>query len=196
MSQKLNPLNSSLRRYHVGQLYKKNNVRIVAGERWYNMDMRSCTICIHLNRSDIDAAIVNGTPYRDIAGRFQVSKTAVARHADGHVAESIHKSKEALEEVMALDVAHELTWCNQSAHQIYDAALSGEKPDPRTAITALGEVRKQAELWAELQGELDRVTTIELVEHPDWINLREIIFAALTPWPDAQVAVARAILAA
>jgi hypothetical protein len=98
--------------------------------------------------------------------------------------------------VLALDVAHELDWCNQSAHQIYEASIAGDKPQLRVAVSTLSEIRKQAELWSELQGDLNRGTTIELTEHPDWINLREIIFTALTPWPDAQVAVARAILAA
>lgn len=157
---------------------------------------RACTVCIHPERAEIEAMIVSGTVNREIACKFSIGRMAIERHAASHIAQEIKKSQAAKEEMQALDVASEMVWANQQAHGIYDASLAGDKPQLRTAITALGEIRKQAELWAELEGELNRGTTIELVEHPDWVNLREIIFAALDPWPDARVAVARAIIAA
>lgn len=47
---------------------------------------RICTVCAHPERRAIDAAVVAGAANRAIARQYRVSKDAVARHADGHVA--------------------------------------------------------------------------------------------------------------
>jgi hypothetical protein len=46
---------------------------------------RTCTVCRHPDRNDIDAALRAGTPYRDIARRFQLSKDAISRHRGNHL---------------------------------------------------------------------------------------------------------------
>jgi hypothetical protein len=46
---------------------------------------RPCSICNHPKREEIDAALVAGTPLRDIARQFKTGKDALARHK-AHVA--------------------------------------------------------------------------------------------------------------
>lgn len=41
---------------------------------------RSCSICTHLNRTIIDAALESGQSLRTVAGQFAVSKSSVDRH--------------------------------------------------------------------------------------------------------------------
>ena len=46
---------------------------------------RPCAICTHPDRSTIEAAMATGDSYREIASRFELSKSAVARHAANHL---------------------------------------------------------------------------------------------------------------
>ncbi len=154
---------------------------------------RTCTICSHPERGDIESAIVAQVSYRDIARQWHTSKDAVARHAAEHISQAISRAQEAKEAAQALDVVKEMEWCNQAAHTLYDGALAETQPDRRTALSALAEVRKQTELWAELQGELDRSTHIDLRLDPQWLSMRELIFRALEPFPQAKRAVAQAL---
>ena len=57
---------------------------------------RTCTICSHAQRLEIERAIVAGTSLRTISGQFGPSKTAVLRHRS-HVADTIARSTEARE---------------------------------------------------------------------------------------------------
>jgi ribosomal protein S26 len=47
---------------------------------------RPCTICTHAQREAINQALADGYSFRDIASSFAVSKTAVHRHWQAHVA--------------------------------------------------------------------------------------------------------------
>jgi hypothetical protein len=49
---------------------------------------RTCTICRHAKRPEIEADLRAGLPYRDVARRHSVSKDAVSRHRASHV--SLH----------------------------------------------------------------------------------------------------------
>jgi hypothetical protein len=49
---------------------------------------RTCTICRHPERPDIEADLRAGLPYRDVARRYGISKDAVSRHRANHV--SLH----------------------------------------------------------------------------------------------------------
>lgn len=52
--------------------------------------MSRCSCCAHPDRSALDAALGSGVPLRTIAERFGVSKTALLRHRDNHLAETLH----------------------------------------------------------------------------------------------------------
>lgn len=64
---------------------------------------RTCTICSHESRHEIDSALVSGTvSLRDIARQYRVSRTALSRHINnGHIAKKIQKAARAHEAVEA-----------------------------------------------------------------------------------------------
>jgi hypothetical protein len=45
---------------------------------------RTCSVCGHPERQGIDQALAAHEPYRDIAGRFGTSKSALHRHRHTH----------------------------------------------------------------------------------------------------------------
>jgi hypothetical protein len=51
---------------------------------------RTCTICRHPERPDIEADLRAGLPYRDIARRRDISRHALWRHRTHHV--SLHSA--------------------------------------------------------------------------------------------------------
>ena len=62
-------------------------------ERFRAMDTgcmgRPCTVCSHNSREEIDTSLIGGSPYRDVAGRFGLSKSAIERHASEHLIAAI-----------------------------------------------------------------------------------------------------------
>ena len=46
---------------------------------------RKCSCCFHAQASEIDAALIGGASVRDVAGRFGLSRTSVARHGTDHL---------------------------------------------------------------------------------------------------------------
>jgi len=73
---------------------------------------RPCSICSHSERLEIDRLLLQGTPYRDIAGRFGLSKTAVSRHKESHIGTDLRDVRgvmvAAREEALASIKAEEL----------------------------------------------------------------------------------------
>ena len=62
---------------------------------------RTCTICRHAKRHEIEADLQAGLPYRDIARRHIISKDAVARHR-AHVSLHSATALTTLAQLMAL----------------------------------------------------------------------------------------------
>lgn len=51
---------------------------------------RTCTVCAHPDRAAIDKALIaTGDPYRDIAGRYRLTRSALLRHKADHVTADI-----------------------------------------------------------------------------------------------------------
>ncbi len=156
----------------------------------------TCSICKHADRASIEASLADGTSLRDIAGRFSLSKSAVERHKSNCMKPAIAEVVAKQDEQAAFDTLSEMAWMRTQAKAIYsDAWTEAKIKDHRIALSSLGELRKQTELYSELTGELDRSTHIELRTSPDWINVRELLFNALRPFPEARIAVAKALLA-
>lgn len=152
---------------------------------------RICTICAHAERAAIDAALARGAGYRDIAGQFGVSKTAVARHASEHVAQAVASSKAAQREGAALDVVAQLKSINGAALAVLQAARASGDHD--LALKAIDRLQRQIELQAKLLGELADGPTVNITLAPEWVNVRTVILAALGPYGEARAAVATAL---
>ena len=57
---------------------------------------RPCSICTHSERLEIDRLLLQGTSYRDIAGRFGLSKTAIFRHKESHIGTDLRDVREVM----------------------------------------------------------------------------------------------------
>src|SRR6266487_63661 len=153
---------------------------------------RTCTICSHAQRATIEAAIVAGTPYRDIALHFSVGHMSVARHADGHIQEAIKHAQEAKDEAQALDVVKQLKVINTVTLAILTEARTAKENG--LALSAVDRVMKQLELQAKLLGDLDDAPTVNVWLPAPWADIEAAILSSLTSYPDARVAVASALL--
>ncbi|HLZ64402.1 MAG TPA: hypothetical protein VKR06_46320 [Ktedonosporobacter sp.] len=153
---------------------------------------RTCTICSHPERSAIEEAVVAGTSFRIIASRFSVGAASVQRHVADHVANSIKQSQTAKEEAQGLDVVKQLKFINTVTLDILAESRSGKEKKNGMALFAIDRVIKQLELQAKLLGDID-TPQVNIMISPEWQTIRGTIIHALTPYPDARVAVAGAL---
>ncbi len=151
---------------------------------------RTCTICAHEQRAEIDAALLAGEPYRVIAQRYAASEDAVYRHK-GHLPRLIVKAHEAQEVAQADTLLEQVLSLKARALSILDKAE--DAGDLRTAVSAIREARATVELFAKLSGELQQEGTVNLVVNAEWLTLRAVVIGALQPYPDAAGAVTRAL---
>lgn len=111
---------------------------------------RTCTVCTHPKREEIDAALVAQEPIRDIAGRTGTTKSALDRHRQ-HVAAGLVKAKGAKEEARAETLLDTIRGLAADAHRI--RAKAEEAEDLRTALDAIGKLTKIVELLVKLRAE-------------------------------------------
>jgi len=154
---------------------------------------RTCSVCAHLEVGEINKALVQGGGYRPIAERFGISYSAVGRHFRKHLPVAIAKAAEAGVIAEAGDLLGQGELLRDKA---YSALLKAEEAgDLSTVLKAVREARGCLELLAKLRGELDTQTvTVNVLQQPQWIEIRAVLLDALGPYPGAKVAVATALL--
>jgi len=154
---------------------------------------RPCSVCTHRERRAIERIVVNRSrSYRDIAGQFGLSKTAVSRHVnEGHIAEVLAKGHEAEQLAEADKLLVDIK--RLQAKTLLMLGQAEKAGDLRTALLAVERARKNIELLFEVEGKINRAPTFELHLHPEWIKIEAAIVAALEGFPDAREAVARAL---
>lgn len=151
---------------------------------------RKCTICEHPRVEEINTALLDGVPLRDIAGQFSVSKTALHRHKE-HIPAGLVKAQEAQEVARADNLLDQVVELRDRALSILTKAE--QAGDLKTALQGIREARGCLELLARLQGELQEGTTINILVNPQWIELRTLILKALEPYPEARLRLAQAL---
>ncbi len=149
---------------------------------------RSCTVCAHSQRQEIDRALLEGITYRTIADRFGLSETALKRHKADHVPARIAKATAAKQVADADDLLGQLRDLRTKAITILEAAESAG--DYRAALAGIKEARGCIETLMEVEGELDRRGVTNIVIAPEWVQIRTVILTALQPYPEAAQAVA------
>jgi hypothetical protein len=154
---------------------------------------RPCTVCQHPERPAIDRALVGGEPYRGVARQWQVSDDAVARHRVAHLPERLAQAQDAVAVAQATDLLREVRALRAKAYALLTRAE--QQGDLRTALQGVREARACLELLAELEGELDRRATVNLLIAPEWLAVRGVLLEALGPYPAARAAVASRLLA-
>jgi hypothetical protein len=112
-------------------------------------------------RQTIDAALVAGTPNRRIAAQYAVSEQAIRRHRAEHLPEKLARAEQAAEVAEATDLLREVRALRSKA---YGLLLRAEREgDLRTALQGVREARGCLELLAELEGELDKRASVNVV---------------------------------
>ncbi|MBN1631068.1 MAG: hypothetical protein JW990_15000 [Thermoleophilia bacterium] len=155
---------------------------------------RVCTVCAHEKRDDIDARIVCGDSSYKIAADYGVSAAAVQRHAKHHLSAALaamQTQEQADRRATLLDRIESLI---ERAEAMFNEAAASGKFDQ--SLNALKELRLQLELLGKATGELnDRPqVTINLMQSPEWLEVRAVIFAALAGYPDARACVSGRLL--
>lgn len=155
---------------------------------------RTCTICTCEHRTEIEEAIVAGTPYRDIARRWGVSRDAVMRHKRDHLSPAIvavAAEREAAGTRSLVDRVEDLI--TRTERILTAAERSG---GVTTALAAVRELRELLRLMGAASGELnDRPqVTLNLMQAPEWLAVRAAVFAALQSHPAARAEVASRLL--
>jgi len=156
---------------------------------------RICSVCTHTDRAAIDKTIVLAQlPYRRIATQYAVSEQAIRRHRIDHLPSKLADAEAVSRGVEAVDLLAELEELRAKA---VDLLLQAERAgDIRTALAGIREARACLELLAEVQGELDRRPTLNILAiSPEWLTVRSTLMTALTPWPEAKRAVVAGLMA-
>ena len=155
---------------------------------------RTCTVCSHPEKEEIDRLLVRGDSIAGIARDFAVSEDALKRHFDNHVPKTLAASPSAKEITDVDKFLSEIEEVKNRALRLLDKAENAQ--DTRVygpPSQYLKEFREYVRLMAELSGKLAAQPQITIINHPQWIELRTVIIEALDPYPDAKAAVVRAI---
>lgn len=153
---------------------------------------RSCTVCVHPKREEIDRALVSGESAAEISGRYRtVGERAVRRHRSNHLPAKLVMAEKAAEVAEADTLLDQVKDLQGRAYVILDRAE--EAGELKTALSAIREARGNLELLAKLLGELDERPVVNLNVSPEWLELRAVIVTALDPHPEAMSAVVGAL---
>jgi len=90
-----------------------------------------------------------------------------------------------------LNVVNALT----NSHAITLAILNDSlaKGDRRTALMALQTEIRQLELNAKLTGQLNEAPQVNILMHPEFVKLKQIMIKTLEPFPDARLKLSEAL---
>ncbi len=152
---------------------------------------RTCSVCGHEKRAEINEALLADEPYRHIASRFGTSTGALQRHRADHLPVHLVKAQDAAEVAHADNLLEQVKSLQARALTILGKAE--QAGDLRTALTGVREARACLELLAKLSGELQQEGTVNVLVAPEWLTMRHTITMALEPYPQAREAVLEAL---
>lgn len=153
---------------------------------------RTCTVCAHPEREDIDQALVSDSSNLSLSAEFGVTESALRRHKRNHLPASLVKSQEAREVAASDDLLAQVRGLQERTLAILETAEDTRQH--RTALSAIKEARSNLELLGKLAGELDDSPTVNVLLSPQWLQVRTAIVEVLSPYPDARSAVAGKLL--
>jgi hypothetical protein len=170
---------------------------------------RACTVCQHPKRFEVEKGLVEGQSYRVLAGRFGLSRSALGRHQQAHLPAHLahalqtdearrvakltgHRDGLQAEDTrQALDVVQQLRIINSACLEVLKNAREARRDD--TLLQAVDRIHRQIELQAKLLGELQDGQTVNVLVAPEWHEVRAVVIGALGPYPEARLAVAKAL---
>lgn len=157
---------------------------------------QTCSICRHPERADIDAVLLAGEPFRHIAARTGTSTTALQRHRS-HIpvalADAVTDARRVATVVAGDTLLDQVAQLRDEARDLM--ALARRDGDYRTAMQGITTALRCIDLFAELDNQLDRRASVNIIVTPEWQAVRGRLIAALEPFPEAGLAVSAALQA-
>lgn len=162
---------------------------------------RTCTVCNHKRVDEINKLLLSGEPYRDIAGQFDLSKTALQRHKEGHIPELLSKSNDIKETLKADSLTQQIADIREKIKALLQQAIDAD--NLRDAHNFVGDTLRQIELEAKLLGQIQEQSislslqqqTISIYQSPEWLAVGAILARILAPYPELRAQVAEELRA-
>lgn len=146
-----------------------------------------CQVCCHEEVAAINDELAGGESYSDLAGRFGVSRFSLRRHNANHLPALLAEVAAADRFTQAESLMERLEQLTDEARRIKTKAEASG--DLRTALAAVRELVRVVELLAKLEGDLDDRPIVNIAVVPEW----RVVLGVLDAYPEARVAVARAL---
>jgi len=153
---------------------------------------RKCTVCTHERRAEIEEQILSGKSFRHISSQFVgVGYRSVQRHkVDGHIAKELAEAIKLKNIAFSDDVLHKLKFLQNEALQILREAK--EAKTLGYALSAIGKAAQLVETQAKLAGQIEEIN-VNIYLNPQWVELKQQIFAVLAKHPAALKALTKAM---
>src|SRR5713101_2096457 len=119
---------------------------------------RTCTICPHPHRDEIDRRLLDGAPLRNIAKQFSVSSASLFRH-NKHISKTLSNSRQEAEILRADGLMEHPNHLTAEAARLKQKAEQAK--DYRTALAGVREMSRLAELGMRLAVEVQERTSSE-----------------------------------
>ncbi len=118
---------------------------------------RTCIICTHPQRREIDRGLASGESYRGISRQFAVSEDAIERHKKAHLSAQVIKAAERREERRADSLVDQIDALLSRAKALLDEVFPETRPHgqvvkPRDVAAALREMRETLLLMGRMTG--------------------------------------------
>lgn len=144
---------------------------------------RMCSICIHKERSSIDAQVLAQVPYEKIARQFGVSKTALSRHRSTHLAARMTEAMSKRKAEEELDLIRFVDDLRRRSLDILDRAEVSNSQ--AICLGAIREARESIKLLAQLTNQLatDKPVTNIFISS-DWQRFFKVLLTAVEPYKE------------
>ena len=117
---------------------------------------RTCTVCPHPHRDQIDRRLLDGAPLRNIAKQFSVSSASLFRH-NKHIAKTLSHARQEAEILRADGLMEHLNHLTSEAARLKQKAEQAK--DYRTALAGVREMSRLLELVMRLALEMQERTS-------------------------------------
>ncbi len=153
-----------------------------------------CKTCSHSKRAEIEEDLLNSVTYRSIGEKYGISHTSIRRHFEnGHIAKDMVEASKLKRIAYSENLLDKLLYLQHETLKIFqEAKKEALGKQLSVAVSALSRAHDMMKTQAILAGQL-KEQEINILVNPVWLSLKQEIFQALAPYPDAQGAVFAAI---
>lgn len=156
---------------------------------------RLCLVCAHPARAEFDKGLMNGSiKPSDVARRVGCSRSSIGRHFKNHLVKTVQTALQAepmKDNGQDIDLMGELKVMYAKVKKLL--AACDDDPNWKAQKAFHGEIRGYLELMGKFLGKLETGTTVNIIVTPVWVQMRTVIIQALEPFPEARIAVAKAL---